>query len=533
MIMNSRLMYPLGSFVAGFVLMAFEILSARIIAPLVGNSLYSWAAVIGVTLLGLSLGSYGGGILADKKKVRGLLVMTLIVSSVFLSAVPLIASYLTSALVPGGIVVSSLVYAVLLFFPASLSLGAVQPLLLKEYTTSYEKLGQTYGLLSMMWSLGSIVGVFVTGFVLISFFSVTTIILGLSFVCYIYALLFTDTSMRQVIMLALILGMILFIAYLVSHNKHKKDSVVVFQKDTPYYQIKIVDFTYPHFGFTRSLFLDYDQHSSETANILPYAYTNSFPIFGELTAAPKNILVLGGGAYTLPKKLASYYKTDVDVFELDPQLPSVVQEYFGYATDTIHTATGDARMLLKSSNKKYDLIFGDVYNSFISIPYHTATKEYYQLTKKRLHNGGIYAMSFASPEIGGENFLHNMIATFSAVYPNYYIFSFTNDKKSLGSIILVGVNSPVETRLSERDLKKRLKSLGEYSFLANFLSDPEMFYSRDAIVFTDDYVPIETQMEPFTSLYFQKYSTFLSSMFAQEQTFRGVVKNGVLIFEKN
>lgn len=531
--MNRRLIYPGGSFVAGFVLMAFEIISSRIIAPLVGNSLYSWAAVIGVTLLGLSVGAGVGGVIADGSKTRVRLIQMFLLSSFFISIVPLVAMYLSITETPGGIMVSSIMYAAVLFFPASCILGTIQPIILKEYTLSYEKLGRMYGMLSMAWSFGSILGVVITGFVLISFFSVTTIVSMLAFVSYACALAFLKNDIKLLKILILVFIGISLSSFFVQYKKNNPADVVVYQKDTPYYQVKIVDFMYPSFGFTRSLFLDYDQHSSETEKILPFAYTNSFPIFGLLMKDPKKILVLGGGAYTLPKELSSYYKTHVDVFEIDPDIPDIVKKYFGYSTSSIITTTGDARTLLRKSDKRYDLIFGDVYNSFIGIPYHTATKEYYEITKKHLVPGGVYAMSFASPEEGDDqDFLYNMVATFKDVYPNYYIFSFTSDKKSLGSILLVGVNADVSQHVSNEDFLKRIGTLKEYSFLADFLRDTNDFSLDTAIVFTDDYVPVENQMQSITEQYFKRYSSFLLSLYTQKRVFTGVVQEDQLFFER-
>jgi spermidine synthase len=531
--MRQYLLYPIGSFLAGFVLMAFEILSARIIAPLVGASLYSWASVIGITLLGLSFGSWTGGALADTSNTKQLLRRMLLISSICIGVTSVIAYYISKVEVPGGILMSSIMYSSILFFTPSFFLGTIQPIILKEYTNSFEHLGKVYGLLSMLWSLGSIVGVVSVGFVLLSFFSITTITSILSVVCFLYAcLLMVKGKVLKVVIFEFVVTACILTSFFL-FNHHKKDGVTIFEKDTPYYHIKIVDFMYPQVGFTRSLFLDYDQHSSETKEILPYAYTNSFPLFGLLKKDPKDILVLGGGAYTLPKRLSSYYKTKVDVFEIDPEVPSVVKNYFGYSTSSITTTVGEGRVLLSTSNKHYDLIFGDTYNSFIGVPSHMVTQEYYEITRKHLRKGGIYAMSFASPEIENKSaFLKNMIATFASVYPNYYVFSFSIDKNELGSILLVGVNTSEEEHISEEELRKKIRTLGEYSFLEDFLVKPNPFILKGSTIFTDNYVPIENEMRPIMSEYFERYSSFLFSIHKQTPSFVGVVKNDELFFEK-
>src|SRR4029077_13433869 len=50
----------------GATVMAVELMSARMVAPYFGSSLYVWGTVIGFTLLALAIGYFAGGVLADK-----------------------------------------------------------------------------------------------------------------------------------------------------------------------------------------------------------------------------------------------------------------------------------------------------------------------------------------------------------------------------------------------------------------------------------------------------------------------------------
>src|SRR3972149_4218537 len=43
-----------------------ELVAGRIMAPLIGVSLYTWTSIIGVVLAGISLGNFIGGKLADR-----------------------------------------------------------------------------------------------------------------------------------------------------------------------------------------------------------------------------------------------------------------------------------------------------------------------------------------------------------------------------------------------------------------------------------------------------------------------------------
>src|SRR5579872_3806516 len=53
-------------FVASGCALILEIVAGRIVAPVVGVSLYTWTSVIGVVLAGISLGNFAGGLAADR-----------------------------------------------------------------------------------------------------------------------------------------------------------------------------------------------------------------------------------------------------------------------------------------------------------------------------------------------------------------------------------------------------------------------------------------------------------------------------------
>ena len=60
--------YFLLSFIEGASVMAAELLGAKMLAPYFGSSLYVWASVLAITLGGLAVGYYVGGILSYKSK---------------------------------------------------------------------------------------------------------------------------------------------------------------------------------------------------------------------------------------------------------------------------------------------------------------------------------------------------------------------------------------------------------------------------------------------------------------------------------
>ena len=172
MSLNKKYLYVLSSFLAGFSIMAVELVSARVMAPIIGSSVYTWTSVIGITLLGLALGSWVGGILADRIKSERLLPLTFLVSAMTVAIIPILVShteFITNSSL--GIAAINLFLSVYLFFLPAVCVGLIQPIILKKYADDFSKIGSMYGALSAAWSIGSVLGVFTTGFFFISTFS--------------------------------------------------------------------------------------------------------------------------------------------------------------------------------------------------------------------------------------------------------------------------------------------------------------------------------------------------------------------------
>ncbi|MBI5855199.1 MAG: fused MFS/spermidine synthase, partial [Nitrospirae bacterium] len=68
------------AFLTGAVVMALEMLGSRLLAPVFGNSLFVWGALIGVILAAMSTGYAAGGWLADRHDGKTVLAGLLLLS---------------------------------------------------------------------------------------------------------------------------------------------------------------------------------------------------------------------------------------------------------------------------------------------------------------------------------------------------------------------------------------------------------------------------------------------------------------------
>ncbi len=156
----------LGAFVAGFVTLALEVTSVRLLAPSFGASLLVFTSVVGVILAGLAAGYALGGRLADSRPEprrlgwiflwAGVLVLLLPAASR-----PLLASArsaLSGASVP--LFLWSLLAATVLVLPPTVLLGMVSPFLVRLKAKEIAGVGRAAGSLSAVGTAGSILGTF-------------------------------------------------------------------------------------------------------------------------------------------------------------------------------------------------------------------------------------------------------------------------------------------------------------------------------------------------------------------------------------
>jgi MFS family permease len=166
------------AFIANGALLVLELVAGRVIAPTVGVSLYTWTAVIGVVLAGISLGSWIGGKLADRRPARSILSLELLLSAAASALVIVFQENLDSVAAPFSwpTIWQVLWLSSLVFFLPSVLIGMVTPMIIKLALHSLDATGRVVGRIRAAGELGAIVGVFLTGFVLISAFGTRAIV---------------------------------------------------------------------------------------------------------------------------------------------------------------------------------------------------------------------------------------------------------------------------------------------------------------------------------------------------------------------
>ena len=176
-------MLELTVFLSGALVMVLEMVGGRVLAPHVGTSAVVWTSLIGVVLACLALGAWAGGRFADKKLSRRGLGQALAGAGLgcALTAFCHTALGAGATRAVGNLYLAAVAAALGIFALPAFFFGMITPYVIRLRIADVDTAGATVGRLYALSTAGSILGTFLGGFVLISFFGSTAILWGVAF----------------------------------------------------------------------------------------------------------------------------------------------------------------------------------------------------------------------------------------------------------------------------------------------------------------------------------------------------------------
>ncbi len=162
--------------------MGYEILGSRILAPYFGSSVYVWGGLISVFMLGLGIGYFIGGKLADKHSSPIELAIIILISVIFIFSVSFYGKFICATLSNIFIEVkyTALIASLLMFTIPSICMGTVSPYLVKLSAPNTKNIGEKTGNIYASSTVGSIFGTIFTSFYLILLVKTST---GIRLLC--------------------------------------------------------------------------------------------------------------------------------------------------------------------------------------------------------------------------------------------------------------------------------------------------------------------------------------------------------------
>ena len=523
-------------FVAGTAAMSLEFAASRLLTPVFGSTIYTWGSLIGVILAGLSLGYFVGGKLADKKPSIAKLCSIIFSAGLYILLIPFVSSaiieFASNAFPsPQDSQYGSLLATTALLITPTFLLGIISPYAVKLATGTLSRLGNIAGNYYALSTIGSIVGTFLTVFVLIPSFEIRSILFALGSILLAFASVIGLRWFPKALAISAVVLLFLPITSLAS-GAVTHFGTVVYEKETLYSHLDVTDS-----GNIRTLYLNGLPHSAmyrDDPNELVVTYTKYFHLGFAFNDDIRNVLFIGGGGFSGPKSfLATYPDVNIDVVEIDADVIDVAKQYFFLSSDSrLRIFNEDARSFLTRTDQNYDLIVLDAFSKTY-VPFHLMTLEYFEILDEKLTPEGIIVSNLIGTMSGDtSNLVRAVYRTMSQVFPTLHLFT-TRDYDFGEPQNIIVVASKTNFQYDESQLAAILdrdanpigapdRNNRDIDFV-NHLYNGEI-RTVDVPILTDQYAPVEHLLNPLTG---RPYS--IDEQISTERTFVPWAESGAIV----
>jgi spermidine synthase len=469
-------------FITGACVLVIELIGTRILAPYFGSGIYTWSALIAVTLAALALGYAFGGRLADRLPRADILYNLCLAAGLWTLSTPMLAGPLLPVMsqiadIRIGVLLSSLC----LYFPNLFLLGAVGPFVIRLMTREREAVGSVSGRVFAVSTIGSLLGALCTGFVLIPNVGVLAIFAFCGSLLLALAILgnFRPKFIGFTFLLAIPVAVML-----ATGDRPAPDASVKLLAQTPSYygNIQVI-----RKHSQKSLLVDgigqnyvYDDGRFSTGYI---NFIAALPqIIPAETSTNRNALVIGLGAGQLPMRLQEL-GFHVEAVEIDPKIGDIARRHFGFDLPEEQLHYTDGRVFLLRAGRTYEYIVIDAFSAE-QVAAHLVTLQAFTQASARLSDTGVLAINITS-SIDGED-VAALDNTLKAVFPHVRSFS-PGSEGELASIVMLASRSPIRL-----EIDRSPPGSPQTRDVTRFVTG-ELTGIHSDLLLTDDYNPVAFQ----------------------------------------
>ena len=406
-LLEKKLYLYLTEFFSGMSVMAVELGASRLLAPYFSSSQIVWTIIIGTIMIAMALGNYFGGKWADKDPDPDRLYKHIIISSIWIAAIPFfgkivilgVAALLVVTISTNFLIWAAFLACMIVFVYPLFLLGTVTPSLVKYTTDSLDDNGKTVGTLGAFNTIGSIIGTFAPTFITIPAVGTAITFLIFSGVLLVLGIVYFVSCKRKKLLVAL--SSVIFIVCCVlstSLGFAFWEKTLAYEGESVYNYLQVKETDEKTILSTNVLFgiqSVYMKHGGLTG--LYYDTAMAAPLMSE-GGEGSDILILGNGTGTFAKQCRKYFPNTTAIgAEIDEKITELSRSYFEL-DDDIEVITYDGRAYLKclkgdeSNAAKYDVIMVDAYQD-ITIPFQMSSVEFFTLVKQSLKPGGVMVVN--------------------------------------------------------------------------------------------------------------------------------------------
>ena len=457
-------------FLGGFAALALEVLWTKLLVLVMGGSVYTFSTVLVVYLVGIALGSLFVGKLSIKRPAwvfflsQAVVGIGVIVALFFIDRLPFLlldvlekasSNFWLLTTIEAGI-------AGTIIFVPTFFMGVSFPLAISLLRGTGERdAGYAYG----VNTFGGVLGSIAAGFFLIPFLGLqrSVLMMGLVYLALAVVVLLKFIGIRRGFLLALfvvaLLGVLapswskeVLTSGVYSHASfwidNKQGSEIVFYKEGLYGTVTVRKFPdgvqLLQINGKNEASSDFDSDASVFLGHLPFVVHPN---------AKRALLIGLGGGFTLDS-MTDYDVESIDLVEIEPavvEATRIMGEVNGESIEDkrVNIIVDDGRRYLVSTIDKYDIIVSQPSNPWLTGVSNLFTREYYELARDRLSEGGIMASWVQLYSMPQED-LKIALRTFYEVFPN--VQAWTN--LAGDDLILIGSSGEIAQATFKPALKK-------------------------------------------------------------------------------
>jgi spermidine synthase len=490
---------------SGFGALVLEVAWTRVLALVMGSSVYAFSLMLLAFLIGLAAGGAAFASILRRRPLvdpRSLLAGLLLAAGLLayattfaFRALPSLFAWIFFSLSPGpnGWFVVQLCFGLLIMFPATFALGGIFPVVLQLHARDLERVGGSVGTVYASNTAGTIAGAAAAGFLLIPILGVLRTVVAVAVLEIVLALLVAATAggaRRTRLALAAIAGPALLLVLLVMPgwdvrlmnsgvymNLFDLESEEGWQdfKDKIYNNNDVV---YAAEGITATVFVadqpEYDNRylsvngkieASTSADLETQLMCAHLPLL--LHENPRDVLVVGLASGITVGAAASHPVHSIRVVEIEKAMIPAARLFADANRNVlddprVRISINDARNELEFSPATYDVIVNEPSNPWMTVASNLFTEEFFRMARTRVRPGGIFSQWIQTYYLPPED-LRSIVAAFNSAFPHVMMFEtlYGIDLLLLGSEAPIELDRErIEAHMAQLDVRMDLARIG-------------------------------------------------------------------------
>ena len=527
--------------ISGCGALILEVAWTRVLALVLGSSVYAFALMLLAFLVGLAVGGeFFSKVLRDRPKMDpAKLLAVLLASAGILSfgtaflfqQLPKIFTtvFFNFHPSPNGWLVVQFVFSLLVMFPTTFALGGIFPAMVQIHARRLDQVAGSVGTVYASNTIGTIAGAAAAGFYLIPTFGVMRTVLGVALVelllGLIVALVIAAGSPRVRTLLAAPMAIAGILMVVTPPNW---DTIVMntgiymnlfdMPDDTTWEDViseyENINFLYAAEGVVASVFVaeqpEIDNRylavngkveASTVSDMETQVMAGHLPLL--FHDEPKDVMLIGLASGITLASINSHPVESIRVVEIEREmLPAarLFSKWNNNALDDprVEVTFNDARNVLEFSSDSYDVIVSQPSNPWMTVAANLFTEEFFELAKRRVRPGGVFCQWVQNYYLPTED-MKSIVAAFRSSFRYVMLFETISGVDNL----LIGSDDPLELdwpvlggRMSELTVAMDLKRINVENpihVLSLFRMGPEEIdtFVADAARNTDDNARVE------------------------------------------